>query len=482
MPNAHDSDNIAYLYRFVKKYVSKVFFDFLNERSLDYTNNVLFYIGKQYIVFQNIKPLLSKILEILEILRHKHILDLNTFYKLSKEARLIENLISLFYWKAKTGTIIKALNKERTHLYEILAIYRERYGFDIDFDETQFNYLATITYPHLTTTKNPILIMEFNQEAVKRTNRGLHRFRTYVSKFFKDELKDRIKDPKELNKEARKLTDILFRYIKFYEVHKSGHIHVHILLKLPPELVRDFRKLIKLFAGWFEVPENAVDLKYIPKKDRKKVKRYVKKLLLKRYLETSLKHTIDENNELYYLIDKEAFFLNDISRIISHSRNVKIIKKKRKQVRKVRKLTNKKEDKILKEKASRIISVEKIQLPIDFVNYEFARRDVEKFKRLKERREKRRKKLSKEERDRILDTLRKFVRRDEIISKDELKAVAYALDRLNEEIKSLKQYLELIIQAQKKINQMLFEIFFTPHRKPPDIDIEKDNDIDCVDF
>jgi hypothetical protein len=256
-------------------------------------------------------------------------------------------------------------------------------------------------------------------------------------------------------------------------------------LKLPPELVKDFRKLIKLFAGWFEVPENAVDLKYIPKEDRKKVKRYVKKLLLKRYLETSLKHTIDENNELYYLIDKEAFFLNDISRIISHSRNVKIIKKKRKQVRKVRKLTNKKEDKILKEKASRIISVEKIQLPIDFVNYEFARRDVEKFKRLKERREKRRKKLLKEERDKILDTLRKFVKNEiTISSKDELKAIINALDKLNDEAKNIKQYLELTTQAGNKIIQLLFETI-PLHGRPPDFmqeDIEKDNDIDCVDF
>lgn len=131
----------------------------------------------------------------------------------------------------------------------------------------------------------------------------------------------------------------------------------------------------------------------------------------------------------------------------------------------------------MKKKDSRIIEIERIQLEIDFVSYELARRDVEKFKELKERRRKRRS-LKEEEKDRILDTLRKFVRRDEIISKDELKAVAYALDRLNEEIKSLKQYLELIIQAQKKINQMLFEIFFISHRKPPDIE----DDIDWVDF
>lgn len=267
--NTHNNDNISYLYKFVKQCVetSKSFRDLLfNEKSLDNSEDNFFSIGKKDIVFQNPTISLSNIVEY--ILMYE-ILDLQSFYEASKRTNSVENLIASFFWKYQTGTLIKILNKERTYLYEILAFFKERQRVDIDFDEKQFKYSITITYKH-PEIRHPTFIMNYNQLLIDKTNRGIHRASMYFFKMFKDELKDEIKDPKKLNEEAKRLRDEFFRYIKIYETHESGYIHVHMLASFPKQFTKDFKKMIEMLASWFETDLNGIDIKYINKNDRKK--------------------------------------------------------------------------------------------------------------------------------------------------------------------------------------------------------------------
>jgi hypothetical protein len=194
---------------------------------------------------------------------------------------------------------------------------------------------------------------------------------------------------------------------------------------------------------------------------------------------------------MYYLLNKQAFYSNDIKRIVSYSRNCKVdVKRKKAQkIKKVRKLTDNEKDKLLKERPSLLISTEKIQLPIDYVDYELVRKDVEKFKRLKARRQEYKELRKEEERHRILDILKEFVEDkinvlDSVILHnryDKLKAVINALDRLNNEDKEIKQkYSELIIQAKEKLDTILLEIYISLHEKPPDFTQEEEDD--WIDF
>lgn len=484
MRNTHDNDNISYLYKFVKQCVetSKSFRDlFLNERTLNSDN--FFSIGEKYIVFQNATISLSDIIKY--ILIHKT-LDLQSFYEASKKVNSVENLIASFFWKYQTGTLIKILNKERTYLYEILAFFKERQRVDIDFNEKQFKYSITITYKH-PEIRHPIFIMNYNQLLIKKTNEGIHRASMYFFKMFKDELKDEIEDPKKLNEEAKRLRDEFFRYFKIYETHRNGYIHVHMLASFPKQFTKDFKKMIEMLASWFETDKSGVDIKYINKNDRKKMKRYIKKQLQN---QQTLRYTIDENDDIYYLLNINAFYLNDIKRLISYSKNCKVFVKKKKaqKIFRKRKLTNNEKDKILKEKAFNLISTERIQLKIDYVEYELVRRDVEKYKRLKERRQEYKELRKQEERRRTLDIIKGFIEDkiniiDSVILHnryDKLKTVIKALDRLNNDKEIKQKYLELIIQAETKLNTILLEIYTSLHEKPPDTLTQEEDD--WIDF
>jgi hypothetical protein len=188
------------------------------------------------------------------------------------------------------------------------------------------------------------------------------------------------------------------------------------------------------------------------------------------------------------LLNKNAFYLNDIKRLISYSRNCKVFVKKKKPRKflKARKLTDNEQDKLLKERPSLLVETKRIQLSIDYVDYEFVRRDVEKYKRLKERRERYRELRKEEERQRTLDILKGFVEDkiniiDSVILHsryDELKTVIKALDRLNKDKEIKQKYLELTIQAEKKLNTILLEIYTSLHKKPPDYTEEEDDWID----
>jgi hypothetical protein len=111
MQNTHNN-NISYLYGHVKQHTktNKSFLEFWEGKTLDiYNKDTFYYIKKEYIVFQNIKPH-----PLSDILIHElDKINSRNFYEASKKAFPIKNLLKLFFRKSKTETTIKIMNKEK---------------------------------------------------------------------------------------------------------------------------------------------------------------------------------------------------------------------------------------------------------------------------------------------------------------------------------------------------------------------------------
>jgi hypothetical protein len=112
-------------------------------------------------------------------------------------------------------------------------------------------------------------------------------------------------------------------------MHQTGHLHTHILVKLPRFITNlDFKEIIKKLANWFDTEMQGIDLKQLKKsEDKNKAKRYVLKHMYKRFYE-NLFYVENEKKEKIYLLRKIALIKNDIPRMVSKSRNVKTEKYK----------------------------------------------------------------------------------------------------------------------------------------------------------
>jgi SepF-like predicted cell division protein (DUF552 family) len=393
-------------------------------------------------------------------------IDLKTFYKESKLERNMQNLLALLFWKSKIATIINTMNKDKTHVYQFRTIYKERRRAYTEIKDDDWTHFMTITYKHPTYLRNSFDIMLYNELFRYLTNQGIHRMRSNFNKAYNDKLKKKIKDKKKRQFIANKLKNENFKYVKVYEVHKNGFIHVHILVKFPPEFRRrDFKEMIQIIANWFETDTIGVDLKRI-KSGKRRTNEYVMKYLKKSFWDESIvKQTIDENGRVYYAIRLDAFYTNDIPRLMSYSRNCE--KKKRVKTQKcisTRKLTDSKEDTLLKELNAHRISAERVPAGIPYISYEneFIKTDVEKFRKLKAKRTAHREIKAWEERQDHLAVLEDYVNGkinivDAVISHnrdDEMKKVMKALygwERVEKEIK--QRYSDIIAQAYVKFRK-----------------------------
>jgi hypothetical protein len=301
-------------------YTSKSFREFLSDfyQYKPYSNNYL--ITREYIFTDNIKPSLTP-----EILG-KQYLTHQIFYEISKKYKKLENLISLFIYKFKTITKIRKVKKDKT--IEITNAYKELARTISLPKDKDFTHMITITYrhknyiPEIMTDEELLEIIEENKQIIKRFNKGIHRLRNYVYKKIKDELKKKITDRKLLNEKVKELKKKIFKYFKVYELHKSNHLHVHILMKLPDFITKDFKKMISKFAKWFDTEPQGVDIKRI-KGNKKDVVNYILKYMYKQFNNNNMFYIETEKKEKIFALRTSALIRNDIKRMISHSRNVK---------------------------------------------------------------------------------------------------------------------------------------------------------------
>jgi hypothetical protein len=308
---------ITYLYA----HTSRSFKEFIGSfyQFKPYSNNYL--ITKEYIFTDNIKPTLTP-----DILDRKYLTP-QIFHKISRIHKRLENLISLFIYKFKTITKIRKVRKDK--IIEIVNAYKELARTITIPKNKDFTHMVSISYRHKIYTDDTLTdeqifeIMQENEEIIRKFNRGIHRLRNYVYKYLKDRLKKRIKDKKRLNERVKKLKEKVFNYFKVYELHKSHHLHIHMLIKLP-KFIRKmrFKEIISKFAKWFETEPQGIDIKRI-RKNKDDVVGYILKYMYKQFNNGNMFYIETEKKEKIIALRTDALIRNEIKRMISHSRNVK---------------------------------------------------------------------------------------------------------------------------------------------------------------
>jgi hypothetical protein len=363
MKYTHTDNIITYLYAYTSKSFREFYYDFYENKQ--HSNNYL--ITEDYIIFDNIKPSLTP--DILE----KQYLTLQEFYKQSKKKKRLDNLICLYAYKYKTITKITRTKEDK--IINIYNPYKELARIISYPTDKDFTHLLTVSYSH-SLSKNIFEIMQDNEIYRKRVNKGIHRLRNYVYKKLKDELKKKIKDKALLNEKVKELKRKVFKYFKVYELHKSNHLHAHILVKLPDFITkRDFREIIRKMSEWFDTSPIGIDLKRIKKNGKNKVIGYVLKYMNKQFNSNNMFYIEKEKKEKIYLIKKDALIRNDIPRMISRSRNIKVKRFKPFFIYKEEENTEKKE----------IKEINRVELAISQKKYEDFKKTLEKFKTIKEK-------------------------------------------------------------------------------------------------
>jgi hypothetical protein len=361
MKTTNSNNIISYVYL----NATKSFRKFAINYSVNIKSNYL--ITEKYIVFNDTKAIIPKRF----INENKDKLDLRRLYDYSVDKQILDNLISIFKFKFENANHIIKSNEE--FIFDVINTYKERFRTIIYTEDNDFTHLITITYKNLL-TDSIFTIIEKNRLIIKKTNKAMRRLRVYVKKTLKDRLKKSIKDKEVLNKTVNKLMNKIFKYFKVYELHDSNYIHVHILVKMPPVLRNlPFRDIVSKFAKWFETEENGVDIKYL-KKNKGNAKKYVIKYLTKQFTNDNMFFVMNEHGEVFNFIKKSAIIRNDIKRMISRSRNVKV--KKYKPTIKFEKVENINNEKISK--------FDLIEIEITQKNYEDFKELIIDFENLKE--------------------------------------------------------------------------------------------------
>jgi hypothetical protein len=305
-------------YAFITKSFKEFIGSFHNFKGI--SNNILE--AEEFFIFDSIKPSLN-----INLL--KQYLTYQEFYKQSKKEKKLNNLICLFFYKYKTITKITITKENET--IEIHNTYKELSRVISYPTDNDFTHLLTITYKHkrhngiLTQDKRIFEIMKDNEVIRERINKGIHRLRSYIRKKLRDNLKKKIRNKEMLNKEINRLINIIFKYFKTYETHKTGHLHTHMLIKLPRFITNlDFKEIIKKLANWFDTEIQGIDLKRLKKTgDKNRAKRYILKYMYKQFNNDNLFYVENEKKEKIYLLRIDAIIRNDIPRMASRSRNVK---------------------------------------------------------------------------------------------------------------------------------------------------------------
>jgi len=256
------------------------------------------------------------------------------FYDYSVRHRILDNLIALFQFKYYHSYDAK-ISKDN-NIYEFKTYFKERYRVITYPKDNDFTHLMTVTYSfNLSSSIFDVLV--HNQIIKEKVKLGLKRFSEYVRKTIKDKLKRKIKDKQVLNSLVRKLKNKSFKYFLVYELHDTLALHVHILVKLPNFLrQKKFEEIISKFSSWFNTTKQGIDLKRLKRsKGSNSAKRYVLKYLFKQFHGSNLFYVTNKNNEKIYFVNKKALVINDLSRLISRSRNVSVGRYKNRVINKV---------------------------------------------------------------------------------------------------------------------------------------------------
>jgi hypothetical protein len=292
----------------------------------------------EYIIFTATKPVIN-----CKLLRSY--ITFPKLYKAYYEDKQLENLTSLFFYKFQTIIKVEICKEDRK--ITVKNPYKElARQMTYPHEKEEFSHLVTITLPH-PLEASLFEIMDWNRIFRKKINKGVRRLYQYIYKSVKDEIiqsksanikkiygddKEKIREimseiEQNATETARNYIKKYFKYFKVYELHKTGHLHAHFLINLPDVITKmDFKEIIKKFAKWFGTEPQGVDIKRIPKKDKKYAQRYVIKYLSKQFQNESLTYTIDEDGKKYYLLKKEALIVNDIPRMVSRTRNIQVKK------------------------------------------------------------------------------------------------------------------------------------------------------------
>ncbi|MBX0312518.1 MAG: hypothetical protein JHC31_12230 [Sulfurihydrogenibium sp.] len=363
----NNNNIITYLYGNATKSFKKFESNYsVNLKSFIFTND-------KFVVFNDTKA----IIPVRFLKENTDKLDLRRLYEYSIKKQILDNIISIFKFKFENANHIIKSNED--FIFDVINPYKERSRMITYPENDDFTHLITITYQNLLT--NSIFeIIERNRQIIKKVNRGIRRLREYIKKWLRDRLKRVIKDREELNRTVRKKTREIFNYFKVYELHESNYIHAHMLIKLPA-FIRNmpFQEIIRKFAKWFDTAENGIDIKYL-KKGKETAKRYVVKYLMKQFTNDNLFYVMNEYGEIYHFIKTSAIIRNDIKRMTSRSRNVKV--KKYKPLIKFEKIENKNKEEIK--------HFDLVELEIMQKNYEEFKEIIAEFEEFKKQRERNR--------------------------------------------------------------------------------------------
>jgi hypothetical protein len=441
MNYTHTDNIISDLYVNASKSFREFYSDFYQYKA--YSNNYL--ITDKYIIFDNIKPTITKL--------EKQYLTLQEFYKQSKKAKRLDNLICLFFYKFKT--ISKITRTKENEIINIYNPYKELARTITYPEDNDFTHLLTISYPH-SLNSDVFKIMEDNKQLRKKINKGTHRLRSYVYKKLKDELKKKITEKELLNEKVKELKKKVFKYFKVYELHASNHLHAHILIKLPDFITRlNFKnEIIPKFVKWFETEPQGIDLKRLSK-NKRNAKRYVLKYIFKQFNNDNVFYVVNRKKEKIYFIKKDAIIRNDIPRMISRSRNIKT--KRFKPFFTIQKEQVEKKEKEIKE-------INRFELEISQKNYEDFKEILKDFRTTRE-------KLIEyeieqaEKRTEILEKLKLFLDDRYFSINDILRCLDFCkLDKITQQ-----RYNELYLNALYKLNRLLDKL-------------EKTEEIEIIDF
>jgi hypothetical protein len=313
----------------------KLFKQFLNFYKHSHSNN--FSIFEDVILYDGLLP------SFLDYPLTPFYMDFRKFFKHSLKKGSLSNLLSLFHFKFQH--LVKIDFFKDNSIYHFRNPYRERgrvISYPLDCDFTHF---ITITF------KNPLKgsdfdvlkVVSFNDYINEVSKRGFKRMRDFFRRHYQLELKKELydmsvadletlfgfvpsgNDLKEyINQETKRFIDENFKYFKVFEVHKSGVLHIHALVKFPQFFMGwNFQDMIRKVADWFETEKNGIEIDkiYKGKNGSGSVKSYILKYMNKQFQLDNLV-CVEREEDNIFVLKTSAFIVNFLSRLVSYSRNI----------------------------------------------------------------------------------------------------------------------------------------------------------------
>lgn len=179
-------------------------------------------------------------------------LSFRRFFKHSLKKGSLKNLLSLFHFKYQKKTKITVFKDN--DVFHFTNPYKERSRTISYPTDDDFNFFLTITFrnPLKSFDFDALKTISFNDYLNEIVKKGFKRMRDYLRRHYQLQLKKElynmsIAELEELlgfvpssddledyiKSEVKNFIDKNYKYFRVYEVHKSGAIHIHALVKFP---------------------------------------------------------------------------------------------------------------------------------------------------------------------------------------------------------------------------------------------------------